>query len=397
MKTKHQAIIDDPLFFKWVYNSDLSTEMYWQNYMKENPDDTDFILSTKSNLKKLNHPYDKLGRQEKENLSFRILGNLELEDKKTRQFNTVKRFMRYAAIAVIFSGISGLFVYMQMRNIEVGTYEKYSVAPIQVKDPLLILSDKKAVDLKKTSSSVEYSDEGKIIVNDEKVLVTLQDKDMKQVINQLVIPFGNRSKATLGDGSVVWLNSGSRLVYPSQFSGKTREVALYGEAFFEISHNAEKPFIVKTSALDIQVLGTQFNVSAYTDNNTIQTVLEEGSIAIRRKGSSWFERDLILKPNQMNVYNILTSESKVYAVEASEYSLWRQGLLKFDEINLDLLLRKVERYYNIQISAAKSDNVFRKVSGKLDLNQDVTEVLEYVGKVSGKKFVQINDKEYHMQ
>lgn len=397
MKTKHQTIIDDPLFFKWVYKPDPSTDLYWKNYMDENPDETDFIMETKSNLKKLSHTYDKMGRQEKENLSFRILGNLELEDKKVRLFDAVKRFMRYAAIAVLFSCISGLVVYFQMRNVEVDTYEKYSVAPIQVEDPLLILSDNKSVELKKSNSSVVYSDEGKIVLNDEKVLVTLQDKNMKEVINQLVIPFGNRSKATLSDGSVVWLNAGSRLVYPSQFTGDTREVALYGEAFFEISHNAEKPFIVKTSALDIKVLGTQFNVSAYADNNIIQTVLEEGSVAIQKKGSTWFEKDLVLKPNQMNVYNIQTQESNTYAVEAKEYSLWRLGLLKFDEINLDLLLRKVERYYNIHISATKSDNAFRKVSGKLDLNQDVAEVLEYVGKVSGKKIVQINDKEYHMQ
>lgn len=397
METKHHSIIEDPLFFKWVYKPDASTELYWEQYMEENPEDLDFILETKSNLKKLSHSYERLSEQERKSLSFKIREQLDLEDHKIRRINFAKAFLRYAAVAILFSAISGIVVFLKMNNPVIDTYEKYSVAPVQVQEPILILSEKNTVDLKKSKSTVEYSETGKIILNDEKVLVTAQNKGVKQSINQLVIPFGNRSKATLSDGTVVWLNAGSRLVYPSQFTGETREVSLYGEAFFEVTHNEDMPFIVKTSAIDIKVLGTQFNVSAYSDNNIIQTVLEEGSIAIRRKGNHLFERDLILKPNQMNVFNLQTEESKVYLVEARDYSLWREGLLKFDEMKLEVILKKVERYYNIQITTEKPAIENLKVSGKLDLNQDIIEVLEYLGKVSRKKFVRINNSEYIMK
>ncbi len=221
--------------------------------------------------------------------------------------------------------------------------------------------------------------------------------DQNPAINQLVIPYGNRSKITLSDGTTVWLNAGSRLVYPSVFVEKTREVLLFGEAFFEVTENKDRPFVVKTSALAVKVLGTSFNVSAYPDDNAIQTVLEEGSVAIRKNGAQLFEKDIVLKPNQLASFNKGTNESKVYDVDASYYTVWTKGLLSFDEIELSRVLKKVERYYNVQVNYPDPVLGTTKITGKLDLNRNVEEVFEYIAKVSLTTVDKVNYNTYEIK
>jgi transmembrane sensor len=214
------------------------------------------------------------------------------------------------------------------------------------------------------------------------------------VINQLIIPYGNRSKIVLSDNTTVWVNAGSRLLYPAIFNGNKREVVLFGEAFFDVEKNDSKPFIVKTGSLEIKVLGTQFNISAYPDDSSIQTVLKEGSVSIKRNGAHFFESDLILRPNQMASFNKTTNESKVFNVDADYYTIWTKGLLSFQDIDMNRITKKLERYYNITFKYENPLQGVIKISGKLDLNQNQEEVVEYLAKVSGTSFQRISNQHY---
>jgi len=193
---------------------------------------------------------------------------------------------------------------------------------------------------------------------------------------------------------VVWLNAGSRLFYPTSFKNKTREVTLFGEAYFEVSKNPEMPFIVKTSTMDIKVLGTIFNVSAYTEDNVVQTVLKEGSVSIRRKDAGFFENDIVIKPNQMATFNKTTSDTKIYEVDAEYYTLWTKGLISFEEIDFKRIIQKIERFYNIKVDFSDLNKEAIRISGKLDLKRSRKEVMEYLEKVSLSKFVQVNENLY---
>jgi ferric-dicitrate binding protein FerR (iron transport regulator) len=123
-----------------------------------------------------------------------------------------------------------------------------------------------------------------------------------QGMNEISVPLGSKTTLVLGDGTKIWLNSGSKLKYPQKFQGNFREVTLTGEAFFDVAKDAYKPFIVKTSALNIKVLGTTFNVKSYPEEGTIETTLVKGAVTITQNNLSQQKEAIYLKPNQRATY-----------------------------------------------------------------------------------------------
>src|SRR5665648_46470 len=394
MTVFEQKFIEDPQFLKWVFNSNPTINQFWESYIIEHPEEKKLIVELKNQLLELKISNNSIQHSEKEKLAKRILNQIDFNQKSKKRNLILASFLKYAAVAIIFAFIGGLLVYMSIGNVSV--YEQFARQTIQIpssnQGPLLITSNGENVDLRKSSSSVDYSQEGSVVLNNDSVIHT--KTDLPDIMNQLVIPYGNQSKVVLSDHTVVWLNAGSRLVYPTLFKGKTREVILFGEAFFEVSKNPENQFIVKTSDLSIKVLGTQFNVSAYAEDNVIQTVLKEGSVSITKRNSCIFERELVLKPNQMASFNKYTSDTRVYNVDATYYTFWTQGLLSFDDTDFNRIVRKVERFYNIKISFSEPRLGSIRISGKLDLKQNKEEVLEYLKKVSLTRIESVGDNQY---
>ncbi len=265
---------------KWIFQNNPSTEQFWKNYLLEHPEEKIQIQELKQRLLELQFSNDTLSYTEKAELGNLIVNRLDRDLKRTKRSLVLRSLMKYAAVAIVFAAIGGLVVYL---NTGKDTYyqqfaEQIIRVPASGSGPVLITSNGQNVDLKKSNSNIDYSQNGTIVLNNDSVIPAL--KDEPNVMNQLIIPYGNQSRLVLSDNTVVWLNAGSRLVYPSRFEDKTREVLLFGEAFFEVSKDEKKPFIVKTSDLQIKVLGTQFNISAYTEDKVIQTVLKEGSVSI---------------------------------------------------------------------------------------------------------------------
>lgn len=165
--------------------------------------------------------------------------------------------------------------------------------------------------------------------------------------NQLEVPCGQQAKLTLADGTRIWLNSKSKLIYPDHFSGKSREVLLDGEGYFEVTHNAKNPFIVKTSTLNIKVLGTSFNVSSYADDSNMRLILVKGSVSILNPSDD--QEIKRLKPNEMAVYSKKNNLISVKEVETDLYSSWRTGQFKFRKLSLDEISKRLGRNYNVTI------------------------------------------------
>ncbi len=395
MTTFDQKFVEDPRFLKWIFDNNPDIGKFWEQYILEHPEEKEQILELKSRLSELKFSNDKLLHSEKAELESRIRKELDLEMKRKSRRLILASFMKYAALIFVLSAISGLIIYLNKENKGPG-YQQFVNQPVQIprnaQGPLLITSNGENVNLRKSSSSVDYSRNGAIVVNNDSVIQATVDEP--NVMNQMIIPYGNQSKVTLADNTVVWLNAGSRLVYPTRFDGKTREVMLFGEAFFEVSKNPKKPFIVKTSDLEIQVLGTQFNVSSYAEDQLIQTVLKEGSVSVKRNNATLFDKELILKPNQMASFNKNTRETQVSEVDANSFTLWTKGLLGFEEKDFGLIIRKLERYYNISIGFSDPKYSAIRISGKLDMKKNQDEVFEYLEKVSLTKIVTIGDNQY---
>lgn len=390
----YERLIENPLFFKWVYHSSAEIEDYWKSYMKLNPQEAGYIANFKKEFEKLRYSTEKLPEEEKKALALKILRRLDLIDRQRKQRRTYIYMLRYAAIAILFFASGALLVYFQTGYKTNDNFVQNFEIPTNNDEPVLILDHTNKIALKEKESVLDYTT-GNIILNGSEVVGRSAESEASGV-NQLIIPYGNRSQVRLSDGTTVWLNAGSRLIYPSKFTGKRREVLLSGEAFFDVHRNPDLPFIVQTESLDIRVLGTKFNISAYPGDSLIRTVLEKGSVAIRLNRPGWFDTDLELRPNQMAVYNKGNKKTKVFEVNSESYSSWIQGLVSFENANLEEILKQMERYYHVRFHFNDLSKKTGVISGKLDLNEGLDEALGYLETVAGIKFKPINGNAYEI-
>lgn len=189
-------------------------------------------------------------------------------------------------------------------------------------------------------------------------------------VNELVVPYGKRSKVKLEDGTEIWLNSGSVLKFPTHFSGEKREVSLKGEMYAEVAADSKKPFIVHTAHFDVQVYGTRFNVSAYEDEAVPSCVLVDGIVGFRPESGP----ETRMKANEKVLYDGKQCEKR--KVSASRYTCWKEGYLELDDANMVDVLNRIGRYYNLSFNFGdKKQLTGKRCSGKIYLSDNIDNVL----------------------
>lgn len=161
--------------------------------------------------------------------------------------------------------------------------------------------------------------------------------------NELIIPKGGEHQVVLADGTKVWLNSASRLIYPQSFMGKERRVVLSGEAFFDVTHDAERPFVVETSRMNVKVLGTRFNVNDYDDNEEVSTTLVNGSVEIVSGDQQAFR----LVPGEQAYGK--ENELEKREVNVRLYTSWIDGKFLFNNTELEEIAKQISRWYDVEI------------------------------------------------
>ena len=243
----------------------------------------------------------------------------------------------------------------------------------------VVLGEGKKVQLKEKTSTLKYSPTGKDLQvgTGEKYRQTLKDED-KPVFNTILVPYGKRTDLTLSDGTKVWINSGSRLVYPAVFKGDNREVYLEGEAIFDVTHNSQRPFKVFSTNQEVRVLGTVFNVSSYRDDEKSSTVLKSGSVLVTYAKND--EKYFQIAPGTRSSYNSATREVEIQdAVNIDEYFGWREGFLSFKNHDFEYIATKLSRYYGVEIIVKGEQLRADTYSGKIDLKEDVNSVIQTIG------------------
>lgn len=172
----------------------------------------------------------------------------------------------------------------------------------------------------------------------------------KLIYNTLKIPNGKKFEITLSDGTIVHLNSGSSIRYPVKFlKEEERRVFLVGEAFFNVSSDKAHPFIVNTSEMDVTVTGTKFNVTAYPEDNYINTVLVEGSVSLSDTGQDDNER-IQLEPGYKAEWDIDSGKTNMVKVDTDVYTSWILGRLVLKNMSFKNIVKKLERHYNVEIN-----------------------------------------------
>ena len=318
--------------------------------------------------------------------------------KSSRRYLNFLPNLRIAAMIMVIIGIGSLIAYYQFSKDTLTQFAHNTVGTAS--HAIIVLSDGTEQELKSNNSFIDYkSTNGEVIVknsNSEEVIEN--NKNAKSILlNQVLVPFGQRQKILLSDGTLVLLNAGSKLTFPAAFSGKTREVYLKGEGFFEVYKNAKIPFIVKTDRIDIKVLGTKFNVSAYEDERVTSAVLVEGKVNVTQKNKIFANKQYILAPGQGCFYSAVEQISIVKDVDINDFVLWKDGLYNFKNQPLSEIVNRVHKYYNIFIELEGDKLAETLVSGKLVLSDDVNEVMQYLSKTVEVRFEKSADGTYTLK
>lgn len=307
----------------------------------------------------------------------------------SRKHMFIRPIFRYAAavLLVIGLGISSLWLFNSHNDIE----DFASSTSIKSQNAELILADGKRIEIENKQSKIEYATNGSSVSLNDSSKLEQSEPVSGKCFNQVIVPFGKRSNILLSDGSMVWLNSGSKIVYPPVFNDVDREVFLEGEAYFEIAKNENKSFYVRTSNFRVKVLGTKFNVQAYKDENEQSMVLLEGKVNIA-KNEKLFSKGNELSPNQKATFSTSKNNLTITDVENAEnYIAWIYGYLPVENQDIVSLSKRISRYYNVDIEV-KAKNVNLRFSGKLDLKDDPKRILDALSTISKLKYKEQGDK-----
>ena len=310
----------------------------------------------------------------------------KLVTKRSREIRL--NLLRYTAVVFLVIGSGFFTLHLSQNKSAIDQFASSQKIPLG-KEVSLVMSDGEQIDINNKESRIQYNRLGTSILVDD--TIRLEQNNNTNGFNQMIVPYGKRSYLLLSDGTQVWINSGSRLVYAPQFTGDTREVFLEGEAYFEVAKDASKPFYVRTDAFTINVLGTKFNVKAYKDDMEYTTVLVEGKVSMKVQ-DQFFSKDVILAPNQK--LTLLKGQDDFQRSNVDEtglYTNWIYGYLEFKNANLSDVLKSIQRYYNIDIELNTRDQS-SIVSGKLDLKSEPDRVLTGLGLLSHTKIIKSDNK-----
>lgn len=195
--------------------------------------------------------------------------------------------------------------------------------------------------------------------------------------NKLFVPAGQRACLTLNDGTEVWLNASSTLVYPAEFRGEERLVSLSGEAYFDVASDPEKPFIVSINTFYVKALGTEFNIHGYTGSDYTCISLLEGSAHVYQPGNPG--KDIILKPfEQVFIQN---DEMRIEPVDNMADFLWKDGIYNFNDEPFENIIKKLEQYYCVKIVVKDPAILDFEYTGKFFQLDGIDEILRIIQKI----------------
>jgi transmembrane sensor len=298
------------------------------------------------------------------------------------------RWPRLTAAAVILVSLAaGTYLYFtphSQQSIVTLTAKQNDIVPPSANKAVLTLADGTKIELDSTGNGPLAMQGNVQIIKQSTGEISYAGTTAGKVsYNTLSVPRGSKPlNLVLSDGSRVWINVGSRLIYPIAFTGKERKVKIIGEAYFEVAHNSRMPFIVQHDDLTVSVLGTHFNVNTYEDETAERITLLEGSVRINRNTLSQ-----LLKPGQQASISLKERNNiKIStSVDIEEVMAWKNGKFRFDT-NTDIgsIMRQISRWYNVGIEY--QGKVSQRFWGSISKDVNVSQVLKILEATGGVKF-----------
>ena len=248
-------------------------------------------------------------------------------------------------------------------------------------EPQQVIAGTPAIDIRQTDSArLEYTP-----VSDT--------MDSEIHYNTLSVPKGCEFSLVLADGTRIWVNAGSTLRYPERFAPGKREVFLSGEAYFEVARDTANPFFVKTDRMQLQVLGTSFDISAYPDDPAITTTLLTGSVSQKFESG----RQTLLRPSQQSVYTVATGTARLQAADIDAVLAWKNGKFIARDERLEDILRRLGRWYDFQVVYTHPRLKDMRFHIHCERYEKVMDILERVQETYGIRFMEHNGTIYVSQ
>lgn len=324
-------------------------------------------------LQKLNHPsyYTQQVLRRKELISKYSWEKFAADQKQKIRIRKLKTLRYAASVAVLLT--TGIAIWLFNTNQPHPTY----IAAFPQLNPgsakaSLVLNDGREISLNNQLTLTEK--DGTIIRNSETGELAYQNDIISDTVlqyNTLKVPRGGEYRVTLADGTKVWINSESELSFPVRFNSSTREVFLKGEAYFEIAPNKSQPFYVNNNQFQVHATGTAFDVIAYQDEPELKVILTEGKVNIENKQQILSQ----LTPNQQFAWNKENGQFTVSTIDPRTATAWKDGNFFFNDEPLESIIRKLARWYNVEIECAEPEICTYKFSGKIRKYEDATQVL----------------------
>lgn len=299
-----------------------------------------------------------------------------------------RTYIRYAAaILLLLAGTFGTFLYRSRLHVPEAAPVAATIMPGSNKAVLTLadgqqveLDDKNTTPVPLQGSTAVQAANGRLTYSGSAEGTTL--------FNTLHTPGGGQYQLVLQDGTRVWLNASSTLTFPTAFSEKERRVQLQGEAYFEVSRDTRRPFVVNAKAMEVTVLGTHFNMMTYEDEQQTRTTLLEGAVAVRSHHTQYR-----LQPGQEAI-RLASGQVQVQPADTEAATAWVKGLFLFNETDLATGMRQIARWYNVEVEYHGNPD-HKKLTGEIFRNyslQQALKVLSAAGltcKLEGKKLIVI--------
>ena len=368
---------------------------YKQYSVEQWLDDRDFVLW----LKSPNNPDYKVFTElmnndteiaEKMNKGAQILSEITIkeptlgEEAVSQMWNTIQaktkkhfslpvwfRNFSVAASLLVLLSISLFWFLSKTENVSYTEFAQ-QVSVDTIENITFKLNNKPAITLSNRSEIV-FSESNKILVRTAKGdEISMEEINLSNdELGWLAVPNGKRPSIVFADGSRVTVRPGSKIVFPSAFANDRREIFIEGEAFLEVAKNKLKPFIVKTAEMEVEVLGTSFDVQAYSHKNIQSVVLVTGRVKV----STTENRATEITPNQKFALNRNTNTEVVNQVDVNNYVSWKDGILNFESEKLSNVLNELSNYYGVRFNYDSSKLNEITLSGKLNLNDNIEDVM----------------------
>ncbi len=359
-----EEFLQDDFFISSIKNPNERTREFWGRFEKSVPSNLNKYFAAQEFLKTMSIP-------EKELLSDDELGTLWKRIQVTNRDKTRIRRKTYYLVGLTAAASVAILIgcFFLLNNSHVVMPSDIEAFANQTKtelpttgETLLILAKNKIVSLKEKETTITY-DSAEIKTNEENI-----SKKELATYNQLIIPHGKRSVLTFADGSKVWVNAGTRIIYPTEFEKNKREIYVDGEIYIEVAKDKNRPFYVRTKEMNVRVLGTKFNVTAYESESIHSVVLAEGSVQVETAQTP----KAVLVPNQM--FSSVEGKDQISQVNVEQMISWVNGIYCFNSADLGLVLKRLSTYYGTNV---KFDSALSKIkcSGKIDLKDNFETVI----------------------